>query len=391
MGLIGNALRSLRKSAGAASKRYTPAQVREMISQGKLIEASAAVKVLAEDIANREVQALCLQGEIAFHERRDEEALEFFKAAAAQAPGLSEAHYGLSLVLHAKGELDSALRHAQFAANNGTHAALYAQLGLCHVEMKNYVQADNALSRATRLDPSDKYAWNNLGIALHALGYLPRARAAFERAVALDPQFQQAKEHAHLLSDSSAPSDDEVAKPVRAEADELPICEALKRVRDLAQRQELTAALDGCESLLAERPDDVAVAVEMYELYRATGDAQSGIDVLEAFRARHPGDVQIIARLGRALVQAQEFKLAKPLVAEALERRPDDVPLLLAMAAIRDVQKRFADAGALLERAYKLQPSIRIKGLLADAWISQCRYAEALALSDEIIAEDSSD
>jgi tetratricopeptide (TPR) repeat protein len=388
MGLIGNALRSIR-GGSASSKRWTPAEVREMIAHGKLAEASAAAKMLREDTQDRQVQTLCLQGQIAFHDRRDEDALELFRAAAAEAPGLSEAHYGLSLVLHARKQFETALSHAQFAVNNGTQAVMYSQLGLCHLELGNYVQADNALSRATRLDPSDKYAWNNLGIALQARGDLQRARGAFERAAALDPRFEHAKENARRLASSKRPA--EGKSPVKfgkkLVIDELPACEELQQVRDLAEREEVAAAIDACESLLAERPDDAAVAVEMYELYRASGDAQSGLDVLEAFRVRHPGDVQIMGQLGRALVHAQEYKLAKPLVTEALERLPDDVPLLLAMAEIRSEQKRYSDVGALLERAYALQPTIPVKGLLADAWVSACRYTEALALSDEILAE----
>lgn len=389
MGLIGNALRSI-KGGIASSKRWAPAQVREMIAQGKLAEASTAAKMLSEDIPDRDVQTLCLQGEIAFHERRDEEALQLFNEAAAEAPGLSEAHFGLSLVLHARKQFEQALSHAQFAVNNGAQPALYSQLGLCHLEMGNYLQAGDALSRSTRLDPSDKYAWNNLAIALQAMGDLQRARVAFERAAALDPHFEHARENARLLANSQQPLESEplVNSRKRLAIDELPACDELLQVRALAEREEMAAAIDACEALLAKRPDDLAVAAEMYELYRASGDAQSGLDVLEAFRVRHPEDAQIMSLLGRALVHAQEFKLAKPLVAEALERLPDDVPLLLAMAEIRSEQRRYIDAGALYERAYELQPTIQTKGLLADAWVNGCRYTEAIALIDEIIAEE---
>lgn len=389
MGLIGSALRSI-TGGRASSKRWTPAEVRELIAQGKLAEASAAAKTLVEDVSDRHVQTLCLQGEIAFHDRRDEEALELFRAAAAEAPGSSEAHYGLSLVLHARKEIEAALTHAQFAANNGTQPALYAQLGLCHLQLGNYLQAGDALSRATRLDPSDKYAWNNLGIVLQVRGELQGARAAFERAVALDPGFEQAKQNARLLASDHQSLEAELPSEPRKRlaVDELPACGELLQVRALADRGQWRAAIDACENLLTTRPDDLAVAVEMYELYRASGDAQSGLDVLEAFRVRHPDDLQIKKLLGRALVHVQEYKLAKPFVAAALERLPDDVPLLLAMAEIRSEQRRYVDAGALYERAYALQPSIQTKGLLADAWVNGCRYTEALALIEEIIDED---
>ncbi len=361
-----------------------------MITHGKLAEASAAAKMLRDDTPDRQVQTLCLQGEIAFHERRDEEALKLFRAAAAEAPGFSEAHYGLSLVLYAQKQFETALSHAQFAVNNGTQSALYAQLGLCQLQLGNYVQADDALSRATRLDPSNKYAWNNLGIVLQVMGEPQSARAAFERAAVLDPQFEHAKENARLLAgDHQSVEPESPNKPrKRLAVDELAACDDLLHVRALTDRGQFPAAIDACENLLAERPDDVAVAVEMYELYRDSGDTQSGLDVLEAFRVRHPDDLQIMALLGRALVHVQEFKLAKPLVAEALERLPGDVPLLLAMAEIRSEQRRYVDAGALYERAYKLQPTIQTKGLLADAWVNGCRYEEAHALIEEIIAEE---
>ncbi|HSV68465.1 MAG TPA: tetratricopeptide repeat protein [Methylibium sp.] len=380
MGLLTNLLRGLRGNTD--QRDWTAAQLRERMRRGDVDGAAAALERLAADKPQRDVVVLCLRGEIAYKRQQDAEAERCFREALALAPGSPDAHHGLSLVLQARGETLDALRHAQFAANNSDQEArFWAQLGLCQVVLQNYVQADEALELATRLDPQDKYAWNNFGIATRANGELDRARAAFQRALALDPGFALAAENLTLLN-----TDLETATPPE-DRRTAPASEALRRVRDIADAGDMAAAIDACETLADERPDDGAVIVELYRLYFAAGDTQSGIDALQAFHVRHPEDVDVVAALGSALVWAREFKRAKPLVTAALERRPDDPRLLVAMSEIRAEQGRYAETARLLRRSFELEPTLEHKGMLANALVKVFEYEEAVRLFDEIVAE----
>ncbi len=386
MGLIGTVLRSLKRGA-SAQRRWAAAEVRELIARRQLAEAAAAVDALLDATPQRELVALCLKGEIAFHERRDAEAEALFREALAQAPGLADAHYGLSLVMVEKSQDDLAVMHAQFAVNNGTEACFSAQLGLCHVRRGSHVLATAALARATRLDPHDKASWNNLGIASRARRDVAGARAAFRRALELDPDFASARGNLEVLEKDVAEygtgmSTQDGVGPDEEAVDRDP---RLAEIFERRERGELLAAAEALERICLEHPDDGALAIELFRLYRDQGDTQSGIDALQAFAARHPEEWTVVAELGQALVKEQEFKQAKPLVEAALARRPDDVALLLAMASIREEQDRYMDAGELIDRIYELDPNLKNKGRLVASLVARCRYERALDLIDEML------
>jgi tetratricopeptide (TPR) repeat protein len=387
MGVLSNLVRTLGLRTLGRHKA-TSAEVRSLMERGQLVEAQAAAEALPHETANDSIVRMCLLGELAFRQRRDSEAEKHFRDALALAPGAADAHYGLSLLMLDRHETDAALRHAQFAVNNGTGARLSAQLGLCEMTLKNFARASSSLKRATRLDPLDKASWNNLGIVWRAHGQMKQARMAFSRALSIDSAFAPARDNLRLLEEDALA----LGISLEPKAFQQPLEDEgiLKEVRQLRRAGELDDALECCERLHAEHPDNASVVIELFAIYRELGDAQSGLDALEAFRVRHPDDVDAAEALGKALIQQDEYKLAKPLIEQALEARPDDVSLLLAMADIRGEQDRHADAGALYARAHALEPSILVRGQYAANLVRQCRYDDAMAMIDEMVSDDPS-
>lgn len=388
MGVLSSLMRNFAAKV-SGNRSWTPAEVRDLLDRQQIDAAFEAVGALAADTPDRAIVESCLRGEVAFRRHEDTEAERLFREVLALAPGLADAHYGLSLVMLARGEAEAAVRHAQFAANAGTAARFSAQLGLCQLELGNVGRAGESLRRATRLDPNDKSSWNNLGIARRSHGDLRGARAAFARALELDPVFEAADANARRLDmeldqRGAEVKVNETSETADVDGDDMRIA-ALRR---MAANGDLAGAIDQCESMCSEAPDEALLVIELTSLYREYGDVQSGLDALEAFLACHPDDMDGVAALGQALVKNAEFVRAKPLVQRALDARPDDIPLLLAMADIRFQQERYLDAGALLERAFELTPTIHMKGRLASNLIARCRYDEGLALIDEMLAED---
>lgn len=388
MGIVGRLFQDL-ASAVSGKRRWAPQEVRDLIQRGEFVQASAAADLLADDTPQRELTALCLAGEIAFRQHHDAEAERLFRQALSLAPGWGDAHYGLSLVFQARGEMEAALRHAQFAVNASKEARCSAQLGLCQLEMGNHRLAESALSRATRLDPQDKASWNNLGIARRIAGRIDGAQRAFERALEIDPKFERAAAniarlkaelHAHGIEPAA------VGAPAEAPADGVAIPE-LDEVRRLVSDGDADLAIECCERLCGRFPDDARFAIELSRLYRTQGDPQSGLDVLQAFRARHPDDVDVITELACALTREGEYKQALPLATRALETRPDDVAVLNCMAELRIEQNRFSEAGVLLEKAFALEPSIEARGRLAANLLNRCLYERALEHVDLMLAE----
>lgn len=388
MGMLSKMFRTLGGRA-TGSRAYTPLEVRDLIQKGELAEAALRAQLLHADTPQRELVATCLRAEIAFRQHEDQIAEGLFRDALKEAPGMAEAHYGLSLIMLARGEAEPALRHVQFAVNKfNLDPRFNAQLGLCQLELGNYSHAAKSLGRATRLDQRDKSSWNNLGIACRAHGDWDGARRAFLRALEIDPAFESARNNLNLLEQDRAHHAAEAITETSAPPSESEPNPRLARIRDLADEGKLADAIDACEQLCQADPDDGSLAVELFRLYRDSGDVATGIDVLAAHHSRRPEDLDVLCEMALALVRERQFKAAKPLLQKALAIRPDDVELLVGMAETRVEQGRYADAGELMERAFAVDSGIHMKGRLAASHLARCNYPKALELVDEMLAEE---
>lgn len=368
-------------------------EVRDLIAKGDFDGALGAAQNLFPDIPQMGLTQLCLYGEVAFRQQKDDAAESHFLAALKEAPGWAAAHYGLSLVKLARGELDEALRHAQFAANQENEPRFAAQLGLCQLEARNHGAAADALARATRLDSSDWSSWNNLGIARRAKGDFSGAREAFSRALEIQPQFSRAQENlaqldeereavraAGLIEPASRLKQDD-SQTVNANA----ALGAIKRLIALGQSAE---ALEAAEAYCMNSPDDGEAAVLLAELHTDRGDAGSALDVMRMFLSRHSDDFTVRAAYAVALVRERMYKPAHALLTKLLAERPDDETLLSAMANVHSDRGNMSEAGELFEKIFSLNPSLNNKGRLAASCAARCEYERVLKLTDEILAED---
>lgn len=372
-------------------RHHTALQVRELIQERDFTAAAAAAEALFPGTPDHDLVRHCLRGEIAFRQHQDDTAEAHFRQALSQAPGWPAAHYGLSLVKLARGELDEALRHALFASTQGRDARFAAQLGLCQLQALNHGAAAEALERATRLDSADCSSWNNLGIARRAKGDATGAREAFRRALEIDPQFDRAQYNLAQVEAEvragQAPASDFASSTADAAATARGD-DALTPIRRLAEQGEGAQALEEAERFCMDHPDDGEAAVLLADLHTERGDAQSALDVLRIFLDRHPNHFGVRRAFALAMVRERIYKPAFALLTTLLQEQPDDEALLVGMATIQTDRCEIAAAGELFERIYALNPTLNNKGLLASSCAARCEYQRVLTLTDEMIAED---
>jgi tetratricopeptide (TPR) repeat protein len=393
MSLLSQLFGQLRRKA-SGQRNYTPGEVRDLIAKGDFNAAQTAAEALFPETPKLDLTRLCLYGEIAFRCKQDEAAEAHFLDALKQAPGFPGAHYGLSLVKLARGDLDDALRHAQFALRQTGEARFAAQLGLCQLHAANHGAAISALARATRLDAADWSSWNNLGVAYRAKGDLQGAKEAFERSLEIAPTFDHARDNlAQLEEDIRSLMQSEAAKAVLPDtlssistsSDEHSGIAAIKAMAAAGRGAE---AIEAAEALCIDLPDDSEASILLAGLHTSRGDALSGLDVLCAFLARHQNDFSVRSAYALALVKERMTKQARPLLAKLLEERPDDEALLLALADVHHDYGEMAAAGALVNKVFELNPTIHNKGRVASISASLCEYERVLQLADEMLAED---
>ncbi len=73
--------------------------------------------------------------------------------------------------------------------------------GLIQLRKQQYADAEKALQQAVKVNPQNPYAFNLLGVALREQGKFQDARAAYESALALDPNYAKAHFNLGVLAD----------------------------------------------------------------------------------------------------------------------------------------------------------------------------------------------
>ncbi len=84
-------------------------------------------------------------------------------------------------------------------AGSRSEARTQVEFGIEVVQYGLWREAMYRWERAVELDPSYAAAWNNLAIAYEQMGWLEKARKAFEKAVVLEPRNSLIKSNYELF------------------------------------------------------------------------------------------------------------------------------------------------------------------------------------------------
>lgn len=397
----------LQKLIKRGSKHRTEQEIRELIVDGSFELALAATESLHPATPERAHRQLCLQAEISFRQHLDDDAAAIYERVLKLAPGFAEAHYGLALLKHAKGDYESAFHHALFAKNSlPTDPRYLAQLGLCHISLGNFPQAEDLLRSALHQASTDKSAWNNLGIALLSKGMTTEARSCFLNALKLDPTFPMARKNLQQLSadthqaapsieenvELAAPFDHFLASrhdsmdPLVVDPDVEPPAwhSGWTHAKELAlqgQREEAFAAI---ETLILANPDVGELAVLADRLYNGLGEADSGLAVLQAHLIRHPNDALAHLGIGQALLRSAAPSSAETHLRRALLIDNNNEEIYKYLGKSLTKQNRYAEALPLHEECQQRWPSDENVAQLAISYYHACDYHKSLSLFNEL-------
>ncbi len=381
-----------REMLGAGHRRWTLDEVREMIAAGRFDQAEVAAGKLYDATADKEAVARCLLAEIAFRQRRDEDARKLYQEVLALLPGFSDAHYGLSLLMLEAGEIGPASHHAQFARNGSpTDPRYLAQLGLCHLHLKNYALAEMPLRQAIQGNDSDKSSWNNLGIVLRLKGEHGEALACFKKALALDSSFALARENLAQLNEDVANAGGVWQSVVVASSTDAGQAVAGWQERWIQIKHQFhsgdgNGALRDADLLLDQWEDDAALLEHVAGLYQNAGDVHGAIEVAQAFLTRHPDNARALAVLGSAHFKIAEYPEAQKCFERARQLPDADISVTFHLAQVLHQTEKYAQAVAMLEELPYEELNTPQKSQLAASLTMACDYPKAIELFDELLA-----
>lgn len=261
-------------------------------------------------------------------------------------------------------------------------------MGRVHLAERETDQAIESLERAVNLDTTSAEARLWLGRAvmerartaskLRRPGLAKRVKAAFERAVALDPRSVDARRALldfYLMAPSALGGGKDRA---RAQADSIHASNYLRgRLAYAAIRQkekDVAGAAREVHAALEEFPDSAAAHYAMAELWTAVGARDSAAAAYDGLLTRWPGEYRARCELGRVLTRMDGgLERAARALDECLRATPDhDGPAV--------AEAHFA-LGALYERHGEVD---RAKAEYQIALQRLPRYREAKKALEEL-------
>jgi len=196
-------------------------------------------------------------------------------------------------------------------------ARVHNQEGLSRVEAGELEAALFAFRRAAQLDEDWSAPTCNLGAAFEAIGRLDRARAAYEQALAIDPDSQAARFNlARLLHERGDPGG-------------------------------ALAVLDGTRG----EPESADMVALRAELYIEDGDPDHAADILSDAVARAPGDPVAWVDLASGWLAVGDRVRAEDCLRIALELDPEHIAAKLRLADLLVRDGRYIEAAQLVSQA----------------------------------------
>jgi tetratricopeptide (TPR) repeat protein len=294
--------------------------------------------------------------------RRGPQAIEQYTRVLAEQPDLIPAHLNLGMMLRFEEKYDEALKHLEFVVEKQpNHWTALTELGRTLARLKRVPEARAAFEKALKIEPG------NVSPRLDLIDLLtdtdPPAAERELRALLQDmpsgPDAQEARiQLANLLVARSAP-----ATPVRDEA------------------------LHLFEQAAQALPARVDLRLHLADLYLMEKRPADAISQIEAARAA--GKVPLAANelLLEAYLESNQKGRAAELLPEMIAADPKNVKLYLALGSLRNEVKDYPAATSMFIKAVELDPN-SVDGWtnLASSLYLMKEYARALTALEKVAA-----
>ena len=248
--------------------------------------------------------------------------------------------------------------------------------------------------KAAELNPEDARPEIRLGMALAKTGKTEEAIAAYRKAEEIDPANAESYGQLGLILARQARPEEAIPALVKAlqldpadQTSQRAFCGALSESEGRTSQ-----AIEFCKLVLANRPDDAEVHVNLAVALFRSGKGSEAIAHLEKAADLAPGDATIQANLGAALAQQGRLSEAAPRLEKAVSIDPKSAEAHYNLGTLYYLQRRVKEALGEWRRAVELDPNHaaslnRAALVLAASPDASLRNgAEAVALAERAVA-----
>jgi putative PEP-CTERM system TPR-repeat lipoprotein len=272
-----------------------------MIRQGRFDDAVKTLQPLAE-APQADAAALSLAATAQIGAGDFAKAIELFQKAAALDPKNSLYRTQLAVARLAAGQNADAVKDLQTAVKEDPEAKR-PQLLLVRYYLfnRNPDAALKVIGDMLRANPKDPVALNMKGVAYRAKNNATEAKAAFQAALAADPNYMPASQNLARLDVQGkdfAAAEGRFKQVLARDAKNEAAMIELSRLALVRKKRD--EAIKWLEKAQADNPKSAAAGLQLVELYIQSGDIVKALATASALDRRVPNRPEVIEALGRA-------------------------------------------------------------------------------------------
>jgi tetratricopeptide (TPR) repeat protein len=182
--------------------------------------------------------------------------------------------------------------------------------------------------------------------------YPPPLPAGARAPDALDPAARRRLASLGYVSAGAAPV---VRKDAPRPADMVRLFEPLERASGLFVAEKYAQVIPLLDKILSEDPNNLDAVLRLATAHSALGHDRQAVELFRRAERLAPQSQDVRTYLGLHYARGKEWERAVPLLEQVVAESPDRLPVLEALAVIRERQGRIDEAIALRQKIYGMR------------------------------------
>ncbi|GAB2860837.1 PEP-CTERM system TPR-repeat protein PrsT [Pseudoduganella ginsengisoli] len=317
-----------------------------------------------------DLQVYALAGETYMQARDFNKASEYFEKASSKAPESAGLHVQLGISKLQKGEEAKGMAELETAVKLDKTPQAGMVLARAQLAQKNFDKAANTVAELEKKFPDNEVVIELKGLVQVGKKDLAGAKASFEKAASLKPDYYSATGNLALLAMAEK-------KPAEAKAALQRFLDKNKKSIDAmtamaalsAMEKNVPEATRWLELAQTENPDAVGPASRLITQYLSTNQQQKALTLARKMLATNPNNVELMELLAKSQMANKDTDGALETYSKLAGAQPKNAAVQVAIANLHMMLKNPTAAEDDIKKALQLQP---------DYPVAQIAYAELL-------------
>ncbi len=361
---------------------------RKLLAQALLNTAQPKDAVAALDpalkLAPQDAQLLALTGQSYLQTREFDKAVNYLEKAAVAAPEAAAVRTSLGIAQLGKGDVDKGLNELKRATTLDPKA-MDAAFALIQAELqrKNYSSALAEVSKLEDADPKNAKVLNVKGHVQMAAGDKGAARATFDKALQLQPNYYPAIASLAFLDLRDKQPEAAKKRFTALLSREKNNVEAMTALAELARLENKPAeAITWLEKAKDVDQNAVIPSLRLGAEYLRQQQADKALTLLRKLAIVHPANPEVLDLFGQAQLASKDSNGALETYSKLVNIVPKSAAAQLRLAGVHMALKNTGAAAADVKRAIELDPTLLpARTAAVELAVNAKRFDEAIKLA----------